>query len=96
MTDAFFTEFPHARRREAASLAAHYVAGVLDQSSVVSGVISLAEKVDFKPGDRVKTLKGSMNGTVLPVLSDGRVKWRADSGVELTSLPESLIRRKKR
>ena len=96
LTDAFFTEFPHARRREAASLAAHYVAGVLDQRSVVSGISSLAEKADFKPGDRVKTLKGSMSGKIVRVLADGRVKWRADSSAELTALPESLIRLKKK
>jgi len=47
-------------------------------------------------GDRVKTLKGSMSGTILRVLADGRVKWRADSGVELTGLPESLIRERKK
>src|SRR5712671_2190981 len=64
LTDAFFAEFPHSRRREAASLAAHYVAGVLDQKSVVSAIVSLAEKADFRPGDRVKTLKGSVRGKI--------------------------------
>jgi hypothetical protein len=96
LTDAFFAEFPHARRREAASLAAHYVAGVLDQKSVISGIQSLAGKADFKPGNRVKTLRGSMGGTILRVLPDGRVVWRADSGAELTALPESLIREPKK
>ena len=33
-----------------------------------------------------------MHGTILRVLEDGRVVWRADSGAELTGLPESLIR----
>ena len=96
LTDAFFAEFPHARRREAASLAAHYVAGVLNQKSVVSAILSLAEKANFQPGDRVKTMRGSMHGTILRVLPDGRMVWRADSGAELTSLPESLIREKKK
>jgi hypothetical protein len=92
--DAVFIEFPLARRREAASLAAHYVAGVLDRQSVESGLIALAELAEFQPGDRVKTLRGSMHGTILRVLPDGRVVWRADSGPELTALPESLIREK--
>jgi hypothetical protein len=96
LTDAFFAEFPHTRRREAASLAAHYVAGVLEQTSIVSGIISLAEKAEFKPGDRVKTMKGSMSGTILRVLKDGRVKWKTNSGVELIALPESLVRQKKK
>jgi len=93
--DAVFIEFPLARRREAASLAAHYVAGVLDLQSVESGLIALAELAEFQPGDRVKTLRGSMRGTIVRVLPDGRVVWRADSGAELTALPESLIREQK-
>lgn len=96
LTDAFFAEFPHSRRREAASLAAHFVAGVLDQKSVISAIASLAGKADFQPGDRVKTLQGSVRGTILRVLKDGRVSWRADTGAELTGLPESLIREQKK
>jgi hypothetical protein len=93
--DAVFIEFPLARRREAASLAAHYVAGVLDFQSLQPGLTALAELADFHPGDRIKTLRGSMSGTIVRLLSDGRVVWRADSGVELTALPESLIRETK-
>jgi hypothetical protein len=29
------------------------------------------------------------------VLPDGRVVWRADTGTELTALPESLVRERK-
>ena len=90
--DAVFVEFPLARRREAASLAAHYVAGVLDRQSVESGLTALAELAELQPGDRVKTLRGSMSGTILRLQPDGRVVWRADSGAELNALPESLIR----
>jgi hypothetical protein len=54
-------------------LAAHYVAGVLDRDHLVDGIISLAESADFKPGDRIKTLKGSLCGTVRKILSDGLV-----------------------
>lgn len=96
LTDAFFAEFPPVRRREASSLAAHYVAGVLDQKSVVAGVISLAEKADFQPGDRVRTFKGSVEGKILRVLKDGRVVVRSDTGVELIALPESLLKLRKK
>ena len=51
-------------------------------------VDSLADLSGMKLG----TVAGSMGGTILRVLPDGRVVWRTDSGVELTSLPESLIR----
>jgi hypothetical protein len=96
LTDALFAEFPRGRRREAASLAAHYVAGVLDREPVVEGIVALAEAADFKPGDRVKTLKGSLRGVVRKVLADGRIAWRPDDHkAELVALPESLLRLKR-
>ncbi len=94
IVDAVFLEFPLARRREAASLAAHYVAGVLDRDSMEQGLISLAELADFHVGDRVRTFRGSMRGTILKVEPDGRVMWRTDSGAELIALPEALLREK--
>jgi len=77
------------------SAVAHYIAGVLDHESMAQIVEELCESADWKPGDRVKTLRGSMSGTILRVREDGRVVWRADSGAELTSLPESLIHERK-
>jgi hypothetical protein len=78
------------------SAVAHFIAGVLDHETMTRIVDELSESADFQPGDEVKTLRGSMNGKIIRVLPDGRVVWRADSGAELTALPESLIRRKKR
>jgi len=96
LTDALFAEFPRGRRREAASLAAHYVAGVLDREAVAGGIVSLAEAADFKPGDRAKTLKGSLQGVVKKILPDGRIVWRPDGQeTELIALPESLLRLRK-
>jgi hypothetical protein len=91
-----FSELPNARLREVVSAVAHYIAGVLDHETMTRIVDELSESADFQPGDEVKTLRGSMNGKIIRVLPDGRVVWRADSGAELTALPESLIRRKKR
>jgi hypothetical protein len=96
VTDALFAEFPRARRREAASLAAHYVAGVLDREPVTQGIIALADIANFKPGDRVKTLKGSLHGVVRKILPDGRIAWQPDDNeAELIALPESLLRKKR-
>lgn len=96
IVDAVFIEFPLARRREAASLAAHYVAGVLDWHSMEMGLSALAELADFQTGDLVRTLKGSTRGTVRQVLPDGRVVWQPEgSGAELIALPESLLREKR-
>ena len=59
-------------------------------------VDGLCEESVLQPGDKVQTLRGSMSGKIIRVLDDGRVVWRADSGAELTALPESLIRQKKK
>ena len=77
------------------SAVAHCIAGVLDHDSMAQIVNELSQAAALEPGDRVKTLRGSMHGTIVRVLPDGRVVWRADSGAELTALPESLIREQK-
>ena len=92
---ALFAELPTTRRRQVMSAVAHYIAGVLDYDSMAQIVNELSEAADLRAGDRVKTLRGSMRGTILRVLPDGRVVWRADSGTELTALPESLVREQK-
>ena len=92
IVDAIFIEFPLGRRREASSLTAHYVAGVLDRESMERGLRALAELANFKPGDRVKTLRGSARGVIQRILPDGRVAWCPDgSHAELVALPESLL-----
>lgn len=71
---------------------AHYIAGVLDREAMVEIVESLCQAADFKPGDRVQTLRGSTRGVIVRVLGDGRVVWRPDGMAgELTALPESLL-----
>ena len=95
MVDFVFAELPAGRRREVMSAVAHYIAGVLPHDSMTRIVNELSEAADFNPGDRVKTMRGSMSGVILRVLPNGHVVWRADSGAELTGLPESLIREMK-
>jgi threonine dehydrogenase-like Zn-dependent dehydrogenase len=74
------------------SAVAHYIAGVLGHESMAQIVDELCEAADWKAGDRVKTLRGSMSGSIRRVVEDGRVVWQTDSGSELTTLPESPIR----
>jgi hypothetical protein len=96
LLDILFADLPLARRREAASLAAHYVAGVLEKDLMCRGIESLSLSDNFKPGDRVKTLKGTMRGVVRKILPDGRISWLPDANtVELLALPESLLREEK-
>ena len=90
---ALFADLPAARRREIISAVAHYIAGVLDRESMVEIVESLCASTDLRPGDCVKTLRGSLRGVILRILSDGRVVWRPDgSQSRLIALPESLVR----
>ena len=73
------------------SAVAHYVAGVLARETMIEIVESLSQSADWKPGNRVQTLRGSSRGVILRILKDGRIVWRPDgSRAELISLPESL------
>jgi len=93
LTAALFADLPAVRCREVMSAVAHYVAGVLDRENMVEIVESLCESADLKPGDHVKTLRGSTHGIVLRLLPDGRIVWRPDGRKsELLALPESLLR----
>jgi hypothetical protein len=90
---ALFSDLHPGRKREVSSVIGHYIAGVLDRESMVSIVEDLCETVELKPGDRVKTLRGSISGLILKILGDGRIVWRPDgTKSELTALPESLLR----
>ncbi len=88
---AVFGDLPTSRQREIASAAAHYIAGVMDREAMVELVDILAQTTDFKPGDRVKTLRGSARGVVVRKAADGRIVWRLDGGGELMALPEDLL-----
>jgi hypothetical protein len=90
---ALFSDLPPPRKREIYSVVGHYIAGVLDRESMIEIVESLCESAGFKPGDRVKTLRGSTRGVILKILGDGRIVWRPDgTKSQLTALPESLLR----
>jgi len=93
LATALFQSLPFHRRKEAASAVAHFITGVLDRESLVNIVESLCAAAELKPGDRVKTLRGSTSGVILKILGDGRIVWRPDgTKSELTALPESLLR----
>lgn len=89
---ALFSDLVPCRKREVGSAVAHYIAGVLDHEAVVEIIETLSQTTDFKPGDRVKTLRGSTHGVIVRRLDGGRVVWRpGGTESELTGLPESLL-----
>jgi hypothetical protein len=93
LSTALFSSLPFQRRKEASSAVAHFVTGALPEETMIEIVDSLSEAADWTPGDRVKTLRGSLRGTIVRVMKDGRVVWTPDgTRNELTSLPESLVR----
>ncbi len=90
-----FSDLSFHRRKEASSAVAHFITGVLDEDLMIEAVNSLSETADWKPGDRVKTLRGSLRGVIVSIREDGCVLWKPDgTDNELTALPESLCRDK--
>jgi hypothetical protein len=93
LATALFSDLPLHRRKEAASAVAHFITGVLAEELMIAAIDSLSQTADLKPGDHVKTLRGTLHGVIVRVLRDGRVVWKPDGpGGELTGLPEGLCR----
>ena len=96
LTIALTADLSAGRKREFMSAVGHYIAGVLDREPMVQIIESLCESVSFQPGDRVKTMRGSLHGKILRLLENGRVGWQPDdTEVELIAMPESLVREAK-
>jgi hypothetical protein len=96
LANALFSDLPLQRRKEASSAVAHFITGVLDEELMLGIVQSLWERASFVPGDRVKTLRGTIRGVVVRIAEDGRLVWKPDgSSSELIALPESMLRETK-
>jgi hypothetical protein len=92
LTLALLSNLPPNRKKQASSAVAHYIAGVLDREAMVQIVEELCRAADLLPGQRVKTLAGSVRGVIIRVLEDGRVAVRPDGSTgEMISLPENLL-----
>jgi hypothetical protein len=67
LTHALFADVPMMRRKQIASLAAHFVAGLpdVDQKVLKTGLEDLCQIDQFKIGDRVATLKKTLTGKVI-------------------------------
>jgi hypothetical protein len=91
LATALFSDLSFHRRKEAASAVAHFITGVLDENLMVEAIETLSRSSELKPGDRVKTLRGSLHGVIVRILEDGRVVWRPEGTEgELTGLPDGL------
>jgi hypothetical protein len=91
LANALFSDLSFHRRKEASSAVAHFITGVLAEEMMIDVIDTLSATADWKPGDRVKTLRGSLHGKILRVLEDGTIVWQPNgTNSELTALPESL------
>jgi hypothetical protein len=79
LAPALFSDSHSTRKRELSAAVGHSIAGALDRESMAGRVDDPCASADFKPGDEVKTPRGSMSGKIIRRLKDGRVAWRADS-----------------
>lgn len=89
---AHFADLAPIRRREIASAVEQHISGTLDEDWMTEIIVGLATTVPLRPGDRVRTLRGSIRGVILNVFADGRVLWRPiGTAAALTALPETLL-----
>jgi hypothetical protein len=91
LTVALFSDLSFHRRKEAASAGAHFITGVLEQELMESAIETLCQSADWKVGDRVKTLRGSLPGVILCVLDDGRGVWKPADTESALRLVVSLL-----
>ncbi len=93
LANALFNDLPFLRRKEVASSVAHFITGVLERDAMVAMIASCTRTSQLSPGDRVRTLRGTLHGVIVRIAEDGRVAWRPDGHAsELMALPESLAR----
>ena len=93
--------FTPEQRILARSLAGHLVAGTAEPGEAaqfqqilhdVEHGTATAPATPLKAGDRVKTPKGSLTGTVIRVNPNGTITWKADqTDAELTGSPETVL-----
>jgi hypothetical protein len=93
LSGVVFAPLPALRRRETTHAVVRFVAGLLERAEMVEIVENLWSPLRPEPGDRVRTLRGSLVGTVLGTAPDGRIHWLPDcASVRLITLPELLLR----
>ena len=96
---ALFADVPALRKKQIASLVAHFIAGVpdVDETALRTGLEELAQLEAFQVGDKVATLRRTLSGTITQVKADGSIVWRCDqTGVLMTGTAQSLILLKSR
>jgi hypothetical protein len=94
LTYAVFAEVSTLRRKQIASLVAHFIAGLpdVDETTLKAALRDLVQMEQFKIGDSVTTLKKSLTGKIVRINEDGTLVWKCDqTGSLMTATPQSLL-----
>jgi len=94
LSHALFADVMAIRKKQLASLVAHFIAGVpeVDKKALQTGLEELSRIEDLSAGDRVTTLKKTLSGTISRINGDGSIVWKCDqTGAFITGSPQSLL-----
>jgi len=91
---ALFADVIAVRKKQLASLVAHFIAGVpeVDEVALRTGLKELTRLEDFQVGDKITTLQKTLSGIVTKINKDGGIVWKCDqTGAVMTGTPQSLL-----
>jgi hypothetical protein len=91
---ALFADIAAMRKKQLASLVAHFIAGVpeVDKAALRNGLRELTQLEDFQVGDKVTTLQKSLSGEITRINPDGGIVWKCNqTGAVMTGTPQSLL-----
>jgi len=91
---ALFADVTAVRKKQLASLVAHFIAGVpeVDEVALRTGLQELTRLENFQVGDKVTTLQKTLSGIVTKINQDGGIVRKCDqTGAVMTDPPQSLL-----
>ena len=80
---ALFADVMAVRKKQLASLVAHFIAGVpeVDETALRTGLEELTRLENFQVGDKVTTLQKTLSGIIIKINEDGSIVWSATKPV---------------
>jgi hypothetical protein len=91
---ALFADVIAIRKKQLASLVAHFIAGVpeVDEAALRTGLEELTRLENFQVGDKVATLQKTLRGTIIRINEDGTIVWKCEqTAAVMTGTPQSLL-----
>ena len=91
---ALFADVAAIRKKQIASLVAHFIAGVpeVDEAALRTGLEEFTRLENFQVGDKVTTLQKTLSGIITKINEDGGIVWKCDqTGAVMIGTPQSLL-----